>query len=72
MSLGWWSRLKFEPGRRLMAINHRALSGQLRTFGSGVWIVDNWSIGETAHNLPVLPICRRAYSANRSGVVIYL
>jgi hypothetical protein len=46
--------------------------GQLRTFGSGVWIVDNWSIGEAARNLPVLPICRRAYSANRSGAVIYL
>ena len=31
MRLGWWSRLKFEPRRRRMAINHRSLSGHLRT-----------------------------------------
>jgi hypothetical protein len=29
MRLGWWSRLKFEPRRHRMAINHRPLSGQL-------------------------------------------
>jgi hypothetical protein len=31
MRLGWWSRPKFEPRRRRMAINHRSLSGHLRT-----------------------------------------
>jgi len=44
MRLGWWSRLKFEPGRRLMAINHRALSGHFETFDIAAEIVDNRSM----------------------------
>jgi hypothetical protein len=32
MRLGWWSRLKFEPRRRRMAIDRRSLSGHLQPF----------------------------------------
>ena len=47
-------RLKYHGLRRaaMRLSAFRPQPDQLQRFGSGVWIVDNWSIGEAARNLP--------------------